>query len=98
MKVKKAPTCNEINNMVVENVKKSVKEIFETHVETLKKHSCWDTDSNSDPENEHYCMEDVGLDLEEVNVSETFALSGDLRRPPQKCQKKSIDSCNRSAH
>ena len=31
-------------------------------------------------------MEDVGLDLEDVNVSETFALS-DLCRPPQKCQK-----------
>ena len=31
-------------------------------------------------------MEDVSLDLKEVNVSETFALS-DLRRPPQKHQK-----------
>ena len=82
----KAPTCDEINNMVVENVKKSVKEIFETHVETLKKHSCRDTNSDSDLENEHYCMEDVGLDLKEVNVSETFALS-DLCRPPQKHQK-----------
>ena len=30
-------------------------------------------------------MEDVGLDLEDVHVSETFALS-DLCRPPQKCQ------------
>ena len=69
--------------MVVENVKKSVKEIFETHVETLKKCSCGDTDSDSDSENEHYHMEDVRL---EVNVSETFALS-DLHRPPQKCQK-----------
>ena len=57
-------------------------------METLKKCSRGDTDSNSDSENEHYCMEDVGLDLKEVNVSETFALS-DLRRPPQKCQKTS---------
>ena len=31
-------------------------------------------------------MEDVGLDLKEVNVSETFALS-DLCRPPQKLEK-----------
>ena len=30
-------------------------------------------------------MEDVGLDLEDINVSETFALS-DLCRPPQKHQ------------
>ena len=86
MKAKKAPTRDEINNMVVENVKKSVKEIFKTHVETHKKCSRGDTDSNSDLENEHYCMEDVGLDLKEVNVSETFALS-DLRRPPRKHQK-----------
>ena len=31
-------------------------------------------------------MEDVGLDLKDINVSETFALS-DLCRPPQKHQK-----------
>ena len=31
-------------------------------------------------------MEDVNLDLDEVNVSETFALT-DLCRPPQKHQK-----------
>ena len=36
-KAKKAPTCDEINRMVAESVKKSVKEIFETHVKTLKK-------------------------------------------------------------
>ena len=30
-------------------------------------------------------MQDVGLDLEDVNASETFALP-DLCRPPQKCQ------------
>ena len=35
---------------------------------------------------QHYRMEDVGLDLEDINVSETFALS-DLHRPPPKCQK-----------
>ena len=62
VKAKKAPTHDEINNMVVENVKKSVKEIFETHMETLKKCSRGDTNSNSDSENEHYHMEDVGLD------------------------------------
>ena len=31
-------------------------------------------------------MEDVSLDLEDINASETVALS-DLHRPPQKCQK-----------
>ena len=85
-KSKKAPTCNEINKMVAESVKKSAKEIFETHMKTLKKCSSKDTDSNSDSEHEHYHLEDVGIDLEDVNVSETFALS-DLHRPPQKCQK-----------
>ena len=64
----------------------SVKEILETHMKTLKKHSREDTNSNSDLEHESYHMEDVSLDLEDVNVSETFALS-DLRRPPQKHQK-----------
>ena len=62
----------------------SVKEIFKTHMKTLKKHNQEDTDS--DLENENYCMEDVSLDLEDVNASETIALS-DLCRPPQKCQK-----------
>ena len=63
-----------------------MKEIFETHMKALKKCSHEVTDSYSDLEHEHYCMDDVGLDLEDVNVSETFALS-DLHRPPQKCQK-----------
>ena len=85
-KAKKAPTHNEINKMVAESVKKSDKEIFETHMKTLKKCSHEDTDSNSDSEHEHYHMEDVGLDLEDINVSEIFALS-DLHKPPQKCQK-----------
>ena len=85
-KTKKAPTHDEINEMVAESVKKSVKEIFKTHMKTLKKRNCEDTDINSDLENENYCMEDVGLDLKDINVSETFALS-DLRRPPQKHQK-----------
>ena len=89
MKAKKAPTCDKINEMVAESVKKSVKEMFETHVKTLKKCSHEDTDSDSDSENEHYHMEDVSLDLKEVNVSETFALS-DLHRPPQKCQKTNL--------
>ena len=74
------------NKMVAESVKKSVKEIFETHMKTLKKCSHEDTNSDSDLEHENYCMEDVSLDLEGVNVSETFALS-DLCRPPQKHQK-----------
>ena len=56
MKNKKAPTHNKINKMVAESVKKSVKEIFETHVKTLKKHNHKNTNSNSDLENEHYQM------------------------------------------
>ena len=52
-KAKKAPTHDEINEMVAESVKKSVKEIFETHMKTPKKCSCEDTDSNSDSEHEH---------------------------------------------
>ena len=35
-KAKKAPTCNEINEMVAESVMKSVKEIFQSHMKTLK--------------------------------------------------------------
>ena len=54
------------------------KEMFKTHIKTLKKCSHEDT--------EHYHMEDVSLDLEDINVSETFALSN-LGRLPQKCQK-----------
>ena len=85
-KLKKAPTLNEINKMVVENIKKSVKEIFDAHTKTLKKRNCEDTNSDSDLEPEQYHMEEVGLDLEEVNVSENLALA-DLCRCPQKCQK-----------
>ena len=47
---------------------------------TLKKRNREDTDSDSDLENKNYCMEDVGLDLEDVSASETIAFS-DLRRP-----------------
>ena len=72
--------------MVVENIKKSVKEIFDAHAKTLKKCNCKDTDSDSDLEPEQYHMEEVGLDLKEVNVSENLALA-DLRGCPQKCQK-----------
>ena len=72
--------------MVAKNIKKSVKEIFETPMKTLKKCNHEDTDSDSDSKNENYCMEDVGLDLEDINASKTVALS-DLHRPPQKCQK-----------
>ena len=80
-KSKKAPTCKEINKLVAESVKKSVKEIFDAHAETLKEHNCENTDSDSDLEPEQYHMEEVSLDLEEVNVSENFALS-DLRGRP----------------
>ena len=80
-KSKKAPTCKEINKLVAESIKKSVKEIFYAHSETLMKHNCKDTDSDSDLEPEQYHMEDARLDLEEVNVSENFALS-DLRGCP----------------
>ena len=80
------PITMKFSKMVAENVKKSVKEIFQTHMKTLKKCNHEDTDSNSDLEYEYYCMEDVSLDLEDVNASETFALS-DLHRPPQKHQK-----------
>ena len=74
-KAKKASNCDEINKMVAESVKKSVKEIFKTHMKTLKKRNCEDTNSNSDLKHEYYCMEDVSLDLEDINASETFALS-----------------------
>ena len=83
---RRLPVAMKFNKMVAESVKKSVKEMFETHVKTLKKCSHEDTDSDSDSENEHYHVEDVSLDLKEVNVSETFALS-DLRKHPKKCQK-----------
>ena len=46
-KAEKAPTHDKINEMVAESVKKSVKEIFETHMKTLKKRSRKDTDSDS---------------------------------------------------
>ena len=74
------PVTIKFNNMVARNVKKSVKEIFETHMTTLKKRNCEDTDSDSDLENENYHMEDVGLDLKDVSASKTIALS-DLRKP-----------------
>ena len=38
--------------MVTKNIKKSVKEIFETHMKTLKKHNHEDTNSNSNLEHE----------------------------------------------
>ena len=85
-KPRRLPVAMKFNKMVAKSVKKSVKEIFETHMKTLKKCNRKDTNSNSDSENENYCMEDVGLNLEDVNASKTVALS-DLCRPPQKCQK-----------
>ena len=68
-KSNKAPTHDEINKMVVENVKKSVKEFFETHTKNLKKCNREDSDTDSDSEHEHYHMEDARLNLEEVNHS-----------------------------
>ena len=84
-KLKEAPTHKEINELVAESVKKSMKEIFNAHTKTLKKRNCEDSNSNSDLEPEQYHMEEVRLDLKEVNVSENFALS-DLRGHPQKHQ------------
>ena len=60
--------------------------ISQTHMKNLNKCNCEDINSKSDSEHENYCMEDVSLDLKDVNVSETFALS-DLCRPPQKHKK-----------
>ena len=85
-KSKKAPTCKEINELVAESVKKSMKEIFDAHTKTLKKCNREDTNSDSDLEPEQYHMEDAGLDLKEVNVSENFALS-DLCGCPQNVKK-----------
>ena len=50
-------------------------------MKTFKKRNREDTDSDSDLEYEHYRMEDVGLDIEDVSASKTIALS-DLRKPP----------------
>ena len=83
---RRLPVAMKFYEMMAKNGKKSVKEIFETHMKTLKKPNHEDTNSNSDLEHEYYCMEDVGLDLKDINASETVALS-DLRRPLQKCQK-----------
>ena len=57
-----------------------MKEIFETHLTTLKKCKHEDTNSKSDLEYKNYHMEDVGLDLKDVSASKTIALS-DLRKP-----------------
>ena len=83
---RRLPVAIKFDKMVAKNIKKSVKEIFETRMKTHKKHNHKDTYSKSDSKNENYCMEDVGLDLVDINASKTVALS-DLRRPPQKCQK-----------
>ena len=40
------------DKMVAKKHQKSVKKIFETHMKTLKKHNCEDTNSDSDSENE----------------------------------------------
>ena len=63
------------NKMVAKNIKKSVKEIFKTHMVTLKKCNHKDTDSDSILENEYYCMKNVGSDLNDVSASETVALA-----------------------
>ena len=61
--------------MVTKNIKKSVKEIFETHMKTLKKCNHEDTNIDSNSENEYYRMEDVGFNLKDINASDTVALS-----------------------
>ena len=45
------------DKMVAKNIKKSVKEIFETCMKTFKKRNLEDTDSDSDSEYENYHME-----------------------------------------
>ena len=72
---RRLPVAIKFNKIVAKNVKKSAKEIFETHVTTLKKRNRKDTDSNSDSEYKKDRMEDVGLDLKDVSASETIALS-----------------------
>ena len=52
-----------------------MKEIFETHIITLKKHNCEDTNSDSNSKHEYYGMEDVSFNLKDVNASDTVALS-----------------------
>ena len=66
---RRLPVVMKLNKMVAQNIKKSVKEIFETHMKALKKCNREDTNSNSDLEHENYHMEDVGLDLEGINAS-----------------------------
>ena len=77
---RKLPVAIKFDKMVAKNIKKSLKEIFETHMKTFKKCNREDTDSDSDSEYENYRMEDVGLDLKDVSASETIALS-ELRKP-----------------
>ena len=49
--------------MMTKNIKKSVKEIFETHMKTFNKRNHEDTNSDSDSKHEYYHMEDVSVDL-----------------------------------
>ena len=53
---RRLPVTIKFDKMVAKNIKKSVKEIFETHIKTLKKHNLKETDSDSDSKNEYYCM------------------------------------------
>jgi hypothetical protein len=59
-----------------------MEESFQTYMQQLGKHNCNETDSDIDSDHENYCMDDAGLDLEEVKVCEMHALS-DLLTPPK---------------
>ena len=85
-KNKKSIDRDEINQMVADTVKQSMKEIFQTQMKSKNKRTRDESDTDSDSDNEHYRMENVDFDLEEINVSEMLALS-DLRKPPRKRQK-----------
>ena len=85
-KNKKSLDRDEINQMVTDTVKKSMKEILQTQMKNNKKRTRDESDADSDSDNDHYRMDELNLSLEEINVSEMLALS-DLRKPPQKYQK-----------
>ena len=57
---RRLPVTIKFDKMVAKNIKKSLKEIFEARMKTLKKCNQEDTDSDSDSKHEYYRMEDVG--------------------------------------
>ena len=72
---RRLPVTIKFDKMVAKNIRKSMKEIFETHMKTFKKRNHEDTNSDSDLECENYLMEDDSLDLKDVSASKTIALS-----------------------